>query len=394
MSDTPNDRQPTPADIAAALKITPLFYDAALDPRRWDEVFEALCDCFAPTRGASLILGRSSDVNVQATFSYGFSEEENALHRSAGDYQHSDPRTRAFASHPNKPHHRREITTTEEFHGSPFYKTILRPANVEYSLTVVLINEQHDSFFTIGVLRGRESSAFTSYDVKKFQLIVPHLRRAAEVYARLTSAEQKSDLLKKAFDDTGLATFFADKMGTVIYANKAGKDLIAARQGVALENNILCHRDDTTNAQMLKCIRNASSRPATGNTAKVQHISLPRESRMLPLQATVCSLAAEPSNIHSWISDQIHAAVFITDPLKSYESNVEHLQRLFGLTVSEAKVLSAIASGSSTKDIAEETSRSVETVRRHLKNVMAKTGTNRQAELVRLVLSMSPGVDT
>ena len=58
------------------------------------------------------------------------------------------------------------------------------------------------------------------------------------------------------------------------------------------------------------------------------------------------------------------------------------LRTTFGLTAAEADLAAAIVSGESLRDYGERRGRSLNTVRTHLKAVFAKTGTNRQAELV------------
>jgi DNA-binding CsgD family transcriptional regulator len=65
----------------------------------------------------------------------------------------------------------------------------------------------------------------------------------------------------------------------------------------------------------------------------------------------------------------------------------EMLRNAFDLTQAEAEVMQALAEGQPLVQIAEQRSRSVETVRAQLKSLMSKTETRSQAELVRLTLS-------
>jgi DNA-binding CsgD family transcriptional regulator len=61
---------------------------------------------------------------------------------------------------------------------------------------------------------------------------------------------------------------------------------------------------------------------------------------------------------------------------------------LFGLTKGEAQVALGIASGKAADEIAHERAVSVGTVRTQLKALLQKTETDRQAELVRLLLTI------
>ena len=61
--------------------------------------------------------------------------------------------------------------------------------------------------------------------------------------------------------------------------------------------------------------------------------------------------------------------------------------QLYGLTPSEARVACAVASGESLESYASAHGISVSTVRWTMKQLLAKTGARRQADLVRILLS-------
>jgi DNA-binding CsgD family transcriptional regulator len=65
------------------------------------------------------------------------------------------------------------------------------------------------------------------------------------------------------------------------------------------------------------------------------------------------------------------------------------LQATFDLTPAEARVASLLVAGKSVKQVATDLAVSSSTVRTQLKNVFAKTGTHRQADLVRVLMLAS-----
>ena len=83
------------------------------------------------------------------------------------------------------------------------------------------------------------------------------------------------------------------------------------------------------------------------------------------------------------------ALVLIIDPEHEPEPAAALLRRLHGLTNTEAQVALRIVRGADLKQVSEELSVSVTTVRTHLQHVFDKTGTHRQAELVRTLLTLS-----
>jgi DNA-binding CsgD family transcriptional regulator len=64
--------------------------------------------------------------------------------------------------------------------------------------------------------------------------------------------------------------------------------------------------------------------------------------------------------------------------------------RLFRLTPAEARLAAGIATGASLNEVADSLGIGRETARTQLRSVFAKTGTTRQAELVRIITRACP----
>jgi DNA-binding CsgD family transcriptional regulator len=62
------------------------------------------------------------------------------------------------------------------------------------------------------------------------------------------------------------------------------------------------------------------------------------------------------------------------------------------LTLAERRVLRTVAQGLGPQDAADELGVTLATVRTHLQNLFAKTGTARQADLLRLLMTATPPV--
>ncbi|MCV6978999.1 helix-turn-helix transcriptional regulator [Mycolicibacterium pulveris] len=80
------------------------------------------------------------------------------------------------------------------------------------------------------------------------------------------------------------------------------------------------------------------------------------------------------------------ALVIVVDPDRNPLPTVEALIRRYGLTRTEAEVARRVLDGDGLGPIARERSVSITTIRTHMKHIFEKTGTRRQAELVRLIL--------
>lgn len=92
----------------------------------------------------------------------------------------------------------------------------------------------------------------------------------------------------------------------------------------------------------------------------------------------------------------IHApgvVMFMFESKLSDESAFADVARIFGLTKAEAKLTLAIVNGMTASEYAEKHGVSINTAYSQIKDVLSKTGTRRQAELVKLVLEHSPGYE-
>jgi len=84
------------------------------------------------------------------------------------------------------------------------------------------------------------------------------------------------------------------------------------------------------------------------------------------------------------------AAVMAIMPVAAPQAPpVELVQSLFDLTPAEARVARSLASGKTVEDIASDGGVSLNTVRTHVRGVLAKTGCDRQAEVVALLTGIA-----
>jgi DNA-binding CsgD family transcriptional regulator len=86
-------------------------------------------------------------------------------------------------------------------------------------------------------------------------------------------------------------------------------------------------------------------------------------------------------------ASSVQAAVHVFDPASRPVATAERLRALYGLTPAEAGLAQALAAGRSLHEYADDAHVTCQTARWRLKQVLAKTDTHRQAELVRLLLA-------
>jgi len=110
------------------------------------------------------------------------------------------------------------------------------------------------------------------------------------------------------------------------------------------------------------------------------------------LLITVCSLDADTSadtpSLATRSDGRPVVSITISDPAQRTHPPVALLNELYHLTPAEAKVAWAFAQGKRSEDIAAAFEISPTTVAFHKRNIFLKTQTNRQADLIALMLSL------
>ncbi|TPL23568.1 hypothetical protein FJ945_16975 [Mesorhizobium sp. B2-4-9] len=124
----------------------------------------------------------------------------------------------------------------------------------------------------------------------------------------------------------------------------------------------------------------ATAAERVGGSGGAMALARPEPHR--PLSVLVTPLIIETT----WfVTGRSAAIVFVADPDSAPPTAQEHLRSLYRLTPSEAAVAMAITHGAELQAVADEPEISLTTARTHLQHVFEKTGTRRQAELVRLI---------
>lgn len=86
---------------------------------------------------------------------------------------------------------------------------------------------------------------------------------------------------------------------------------------------------------------------------------------------------------------RVAVMVLVVDPLSQPKIDPDLVAETLGLTLAESRVVTALAEGSSVRDIARATRRKESTVRWFIRQIYDKQGISRQTDLVRLGLPLA-----
>lgn len=195
--------------------------------------------------------------------------------------------------------------------------------------------------------------------------------------------KRRYQALEAAINCTQIGVVLIDRSARIIFASEAAENILAAGNGLGSANGRLraCHMGDAVNLQA--ALMHVAGRDAEMHDERNHAPLLAFRRRDAPsLIATVIpmrSSALEPGDVA--------ATIYLVDPQLDTEATLGPLCRLFGLSPVETRLVCYLAAGDIIATAAEKMHIREQTARGYLKQIFVKTGTNRQTELMILMLS-------
>jgi len=196
------------------------------------------------------------------------------------------------------------------------------------------------------------------------------------------SSRQRGQALAAMLNAFDIAILLLEGSGHVSFLNDRARALLTRSEGIRRSGSAILACDMETSIRLQTLVQ----RVLDMDDGSIEPLApglllLPRQGKTA-LVATVTRIAlggdAAPPGI---------AAVCIIDPDRRSSAMAEELLRAYGLTQSESHLALQIVAGLSLTDAAARMNVSTQTARTYLKQAFWKTGTHRQADLVRCVLN-------
>jgi DNA-binding CsgD family transcriptional regulator len=197
--------------------------------------------------------------------------------------------------------------------------------------------------------------------------------------------ERRQLVFNNALETSGIAVVLADAEGNVLLTNGVADELLAHGNGLSLVRGKLRAQTTGETTKLLDRVRaNAAEQAPRSDWSVFSPLSLQREDAFLPLTVIV-----RPGPAYYPLKEPLRrtAMLIVRDPGRQAIISATTLAQLFGLSPAESLLASELASGASLEEAAASLGVSRNTVRSQLQSVFQKTGTNRQVELVRVLLS-------
>jgi DNA-binding CsgD family transcriptional regulator/PAS domain-containing protein len=367
-------------DFDTILKLTGLIYDAVAGPSGWQAFLEAFMCAVNAERGAFSIRDVDRD-EFSGVCWHGWPEELMAIYNER--YAAIDPWRTGSAQLPEG-----GVGTDEDvcprqiLEASAAYREFYAPNNAIHGMGgTILASATAQSL--IAVVRGADGGPFGERELGLLRVLMPHLKRAALLYGQFGAMRRRLAMFTDHLDRYSHAYFIADAEGRILYGNASAQEIVNARDGIALEHGRLAIASRAQGS----AFRQAVTEIASGD-GSLRRLAINRLSHRDPYRLILMPVK-DSGEIPLGVSVPAVSILAIDTSLRP-EPDVPLLCELFSFTPAEARVAGKLALGRSLEEIAVELGISLETVRTHAKRALSKTGTDRQGELISLILRSVP----
>ena len=233
-------------------------------------------------------------------------------------------------------------------------------------------------------VRSERAGRYDEAELHLVRQLMPHLRNAVLLHRNLYRLKTLAASAIAALDRVPMGIVLLTSSGRLMHANRRAHELVHATAALRFEPSG-CLKATTLAATgcLARLIRDAvghggrQGRLTPGGALRLAG----RDGRRLHLLVTPLPLESSPFEADA------AAAIFCSDPDAAAGAVARHLECMFGMTPAEARLTEALVGGQSLRQYAEARRLAMSTVRTQLKAATAKTGTRRQADLVRIVLT-------
>lgn len=352
-----------------------LIYDAALDAKKWVRCFEELCGAFSANY-VSLIVRPSLPVE-EAGLIFSGSEDRRLL-----DTNNPHLALSPFTGLPlDKLVTIGDMLSEAEWRSSVYYQAWCAPHGV-FHVMAVDFAAADQAVYGFRLTRPEDAAPFSSDDRALCERLVPHLKRALNLYQSTHQDRRITSLYSQAMVQLMVGVIVLDETGLVLECNPIARAILNTGDGLKIIGNQVTASYATDNRKLQRMVTEALRAPS--KVGLIEAMAVSRPSGQASWGVVVRLLATD-----EWTEGKHRptVAIFVRDPEGASHPPVKLAQQLFELTPAETALAIQLTNGLSLEEAAEALNIRRNTARAHLRSIFSKTGVRRQTELVRIFLN-------
>lgn len=354
-------------------------YDAAIDPSLWESAIERAA-CFVGGSGAALFCKDVGAQHVASPHSFGYRPLPVAL------FQQIYPAAEGhFLGDLEAPVATTDLMPFKDLRESELYRQWAEPQGVVDFLSAVL-DRTTISTAIFGVFRHERNGIVDDHARRQMTLIAPHIRRAVLIGRMFEFRAAEVATFVDTLDGLGAGMYLVDATGRLIHANEVGKAILGASDILSSVGGRLVAGD----AQVDRALRDVFATAGQGDAALgIKGIAVPLIGRDGERYVAHALPLTSGARRRAGVVSTAAVALFVRRAALALSSAPQAIASAFKLTPTELRVLLAIVEVGGIPEVAAAFGVADTTVRTHVSHLFEKTGTSRQADLVKLVAGYS-----
>jgi DNA-binding CsgD family transcriptional regulator len=351
-------------------------YDAAIDPSVWESAIVRIAD-FVGGCGAALFCKDAGAYHAASTHSFGYRKPlPVALFRQIYPAAQGH-----FLGDLEVPIATTDLIPFEDFTQTELYRQWAEPQGIVDFLSAV-VDRTAISTAIFGIFRHKRNGVVDDRARRQMSLVAPHIRRSVLIGRMFEFKAAEVATFVDTLDGLAAGMFLVDASARLIHANAAGNAILAASDILSLASGRLVAGD----AQVDRALRDVFVAAGQGDAALgSKGIAIPLVGRDGERYVAHALPLTSGARRRAGVIYTAVAALFIRKADLAVPTAPHAIGSAFKLTPTELRVLLAIVEVGGIPEVATAFGVADTTIRTHVSRLFEKTGTARQADLVKLV---------
>ena len=360
-----------------------LIYETAKDfsSQAWLDVYQQMSTLLSSGAGSlSLYSPKSNRFDFVAT-----NLDSDLIEEYNNQYQHISPfRKKIVQMNAGETFSRAKQMADKEFLKTQIYQEYFKKQDVFNYEYQTLFKDENVSG-GVSFSRPESMKNFGKNELKVMQMLAPHLQRAFQVYVKLSEVERDKQIMIGCLEKIPQSVIVLDKSGRVVFSNENANKFVVEKDGLELGRNGVLLANLPHESKKLQILLQSVFEPNINSSVNFGGVlQISRASGLRPLSLLVSPFSEQQC---ADFESEKFALLFVNDPEQKVETVEPILREMYGLTAAESKITAILAQGTSVIEACELLKIKPNTIRTHLKRIFSKTETNRQSELMKLILN-------
>jgi DNA-binding CsgD family transcriptional regulator len=359
-------------------------YDASLDDSGWTSTLGNIVELAGGQGGGLVWTGAAGE----AVISHAVGVEPAYVRSYVETYEPFDPSRSMLHGPVGRIQTSQDWLDLDEFRATTFYNEWVRPQGLEDAANILLCKSA-DGISRLSIMKGGGL-----VDRRMCQVIshlIPHLQRAMLVRQKLQLQDALDAVSARTLDALRTAVVLLDANGHITHANASARDVLDEADVLRSVRGRLVTSDPNADRMLRQALETAAVGDQAMASAKIAlRLSAADGSHyvghLLPLRAGRRQAFAD--------SYEACAVLFVSKAALDAIVAPDLIGKLFKLTPTEVRVFLSIVEIGGVPDVARSMGVAETTIKTHLARIFMKTGTKRQADLVRLLAAFSTPIRT